>query len=89
MNFQNHYLSRCRVIPLQSFGSHIRPQPYGLGLTLSSTAQVICDLVFLMLTAQKSIKQKKSEKNHILGEVFSLYVLLQDFPLMMMPFDLL
>ncbi len=31
-NFQSHYLSHCRVIPLQSFGSHIRPQPHGLGL---------------------------------------------------------
>jgi hypothetical protein len=26
-----------------------------------------------MLTAQKSLKQKNSEKNHIPGEVFSLY----------------
>jgi hypothetical protein len=32
VNFQNHYLSRCGVIPVQSFGSHIRPQPHGLGL---------------------------------------------------------
>ncbi len=24
MKFQNHYLSRCRVIPLKSFGSHIQ-----------------------------------------------------------------
>ncbi len=31
-NFETHYLSHCRVIPLQSFGSHIRPQPHGLGL---------------------------------------------------------
>ncbi len=31
-NFQAHYLSHCRLIPLQSFGSHIRPQPHGLGL---------------------------------------------------------
>jgi hypothetical protein len=34
-NFQAHYLSHCRFIPLQSFGSHIRPQPHGLGLILS------------------------------------------------------
>ncbi len=27
-----HYLSHCRVIPLQSFGSHIPPPPPGLGL---------------------------------------------------------
>ncbi len=32
-NFKGHYLSHCRDIPLQSFGSHIRPQPHGLGLT--------------------------------------------------------
>ncbi len=38
MNFETHYLSHCRVIPLQSFRSHIRPQPHGLGLTLSLTA---------------------------------------------------
>jgi hypothetical protein len=31
-NFDAHYLSHFRVIPLQSFGSHIRPQPHGLGL---------------------------------------------------------
>ncbi len=33
-NFQGQYLSHCRDIPLQSFGSHIRPQPHGLGLNL-------------------------------------------------------
>ncbi len=32
-NFEAHYLSHCRVMSLQSFGSHIRPQPHGLGLT--------------------------------------------------------
>jgi hypothetical protein len=39
-----------------------------------------------MLTAQKLLKQKKSEKNSIPGEEFSLYFLLQDFPPTMMPF---
>ncbi len=35
INFKNsHYLSHCRVIPLQSFRSDIRPQPSGLGLIL-------------------------------------------------------
>jgi hypothetical protein len=33
MNFEAHYLSCCRDISLQSFGSHIRPQLHGLGLT--------------------------------------------------------
>ncbi len=28
------YLSHCGVIPVRSFGSHIRPQPHGLGLTV-------------------------------------------------------
>ncbi len=32
-NFKAHYLSHCRVIPLQSFGSHIRSQPHELGLS--------------------------------------------------------
>jgi hypothetical protein len=36
VNFQNHYLSHCGLIPVQSFGSHIRPQPHGLGLTLTA-----------------------------------------------------
>jgi hypothetical protein len=35
MNFETHYFSHCRVIPLQSFGSHILPQPHGLGLTVT------------------------------------------------------
>jgi hypothetical protein len=42
-----------------------------------------------MLTAQKSLKQKYSEKNSILGQVFSLYLLLLDFPPTLMPFLLI
>ncbi len=38
VNFQNHFLSHCGVIPVQSFGSHIRPQPHGLGLTPAKNA---------------------------------------------------
>jgi hypothetical protein len=34
MNFETHYLSHYRVIPLQIFVSHIRPQPHRLGLIL-------------------------------------------------------
>jgi hypothetical protein len=51
MNFENHYLSHYRVIPLQSFGSHIRPQPRGLGLKVSAESgkkrkfPSICQLV--------------------------------------------
>ncbi len=29
-------LSHCGVIPVRSFGSHIRPQPHGLGLNLKT-----------------------------------------------------
>jgi hypothetical protein len=36
VNFQNHYLSHCGVIPVQSFRSHIRPLPHGLGLRCPS-----------------------------------------------------
>ncbi len=32
-----HYLSHCKDIPVQSFGSHIRPQSSGLGLKVSTT----------------------------------------------------
>ncbi len=49
-------------------------------LTLSCIAQVICDLAFLLATAQKSLKQKNYEKNLFPGKVFSLYFLLQDIP---------
>jgi hypothetical protein len=34
--FWYHYLSHCRVIPLQSFRSHKRPQPHRLGLIHAS-----------------------------------------------------
>jgi hypothetical protein len=39
-----------------------------------------------MLTAQRFLKQKNSEKNRIPGKVFSLSVLLQDLPPTMMHF---
>jgi hypothetical protein len=31
-NFEAHFFSRFGVISVRSFGSHIRPQPHGLGL---------------------------------------------------------
>jgi hypothetical protein len=31
-------LSQCVVIPVRSFGSHIRPQPHGLGLKMDQEA---------------------------------------------------
>jgi hypothetical protein len=44
-----------------------------LTLTLSFTAQVICDLAFLMLTAQKSLKQKIVKKLYSWRSVFSIF----------------
>ncbi len=54
-NFEGHYLSRCRDIPLQSFGSHIRPQPHGLGLVSLSREcwkNVYCKVIFLLLSSK-------------------------------------
>jgi hypothetical protein len=34
-------LSRCGVIPVRSFGSHIRPQPHGLGLNVTVPLQLL------------------------------------------------
>ncbi len=53
-NFQAHYLSHCRVIPLQSFGSHIRPQPHGLGLKFLSKI----DNLFLLFFSYTDIFSK-------------------------------
>ncbi len=36
-NFEAHYLSHFGVISVRSFGSHIRPQPHGLGLSIILT----------------------------------------------------
>jgi hypothetical protein len=41
-----HNLSHCGVIPVQSFGSHIRPQSHGLGLILT----YICSKKFWKLS---------------------------------------
>ncbi len=43
-NFKAHYLSRCRDIPLQSFGSHICPQPHGLGFSELCLVKVVLAL---------------------------------------------
>jgi hypothetical protein len=44
-NFEGHYLSRCRDIPLQRFGSHIRPQPHGLGLIRFSSFRALSSII--------------------------------------------
>ncbi len=52
-NFEGYYFSRCRDIPLQSFGSHIRPQPHGLGLKylqLSISSSMALSLSNLILS---------------------------------------
>jgi hypothetical protein len=33
-------LSHCEVIPVRSFGSHIRPQPHGLGLSTNNLKEI-------------------------------------------------
>jgi hypothetical protein len=43
-NFEAHYLSRFGVISVQSFGSHIRPQPHGLGLRIGQSAYSQCEI---------------------------------------------
>jgi hypothetical protein len=53
MNFETHYLNHCRVIPLQSFGSHIRSQPHGLGLTFlfrAASCAVVVDKLQLEIS---------------------------------------
>ncbi len=52
VNFQNHYLSHCGVIPVQIFESHIRPQPNGLGLITVSPEFVVngCDETFRLFS---------------------------------------
>ncbi len=35
-----HYLSHCGVIPVQSLGSHVRPQPLGIGFKLAMRAMI-------------------------------------------------
>jgi hypothetical protein len=40
VNFQNHCLSHCGVIPVQSFGSHIHPQLHRLGLIHSASFNI-------------------------------------------------
>jgi hypothetical protein len=48
INFEMfRYLRRCGVIRVQSFGSHIRPQPPGLGLKFNNfTVQQLMLLKF-------------------------------------------
>jgi hypothetical protein len=68
-------------LPRFFFNTYLLPS-----LTLSLMAQVICDLAFFNDYSSKILSKKYSEKNHSPGEVFSLYVLLQDFSLTMMSF---
>jgi hypothetical protein len=49
-NFEGRYLSRCRDIPLQSFGSHIRPQPHGLGLSTKKLKKIRNPEAFCLLS---------------------------------------
>jgi hypothetical protein len=50
-----NYLSHCGVIPVQSFGSHIRPQPHGLGLKydiICRTTKIYCMYMWFDTTLQ-------------------------------------
>jgi hypothetical protein len=49
MNFETHYLSHCRVIPLQSFGNHIRPQPHGLGYEIVQKRNCVLRIAYCKL----------------------------------------
>ncbi len=58
-NFEAHYLSHCRDIPLQSFGSHIRSQPHGLGL--------ISKQYFLNSDSKLSVHDNARNKYKLMG----------------------
>jgi hypothetical protein len=68
-NFQAHYLNHCWLIPLQSFGSHIRPQPHGLGLRTISIGQrdrcrlVICKGCSMSHTPACALAKTKDNVN--------------------------
>jgi hypothetical protein len=66
MNFEAHYLSRCRDIPLQSFGSHIRPQPHGLELRLLMHLFCLNPCFLNKVASFISLSRAKHRQNHIL-----------------------
>ncbi len=53
------YLRRCGDIAVQSFGSHIRPQPPGLGLSKYSLTNILNSypLNFQLIIADKYLSQ--------------------------------
>jgi hypothetical protein len=67
VNFKGHYLSHCRVIPLQSFGSHIRPQPDGLGLILLSLKGATFNLFTNISDQRKMSGQHKCPRTTLIN----------------------
>ncbi len=69
MNFETHYLSHYRVIPLQSFGSHIRHQLHRLGLRnnkfLNSYIPLKMSKEYMLLN---TLKLKKPRFQRFLGQ---------------------
>jgi hypothetical protein len=57
--FKAYNLSRCRDIPLQSFGSHIRPQPHGLGLSNREGVQFIFEISALICKSAVGVRTDK------------------------------
>ncbi len=73
-------LSHCGVIPVQSFGSHIRPQPHGLGLRVYEIKQGVFSctmqtqqeiLSFFHQTTSLSPKRNESIK-YLPGVIISI-----------------
>jgi hypothetical protein len=57
-------LSHCGVLPVQSFGSHIRPQPHGLGLIQYQLGQEERSLCGRQSRPQLSRDQPSELNNH-------------------------
>jgi hypothetical protein len=53
-NFEAHFFSRFGVISIRSFGSHIRPQPHGLGL-IGQSKEMVRQLFITWLTVLYNI----------------------------------
>ncbi len=71
VNFPNHYLSHCGVMPVQSFGSHIRPQPHGLGLRCRNKFYDLKRKLYFNLKNKISVVQSMLKKNLLAETTFS------------------
>ncbi len=64
-------LSHCGVIPVQSFGSHIRPQPHGLGLKVQTTKLTNC-VMFQLIFAISVIQTMQI--HHLMVQLLQLKI---------------